>query len=343
MTLPRNPPFIITPGILGQVAESCERVGEWRGGGDLSLSPQLRRENRIHSIQASLAIENNSLSVDQVTAILDGKRVMGFPREIQEVKNAIECYDQIGEFDPCSTANLLTAHGILLQALAEDAGVFRSGGVGVYREGELVHMAPPAERVPQLVGDLFSWLGRTDHHPLISSSIVHYEIEFIHPFSDGNGRMGRLWQSLALARWHPELAFLPVESVIREHQDAYYRTLGEADREGDASPFVEFILDAISKTLVAQPETDHVSDHVSDHVRSLLEAFRTGSEELTLEELLGLLQLRHKPSFRQNYLHPALEKSLVQMTDPASPRSPRQRYRLTEAGKRVKRSLSHNP
>jgi len=343
MPTPRNPPFTITPRILGQVAECAERIGKWRGSREAPLAPQLRRENRIRSIQASLAIENNRLSVDQVTAILEGKRVIGLPREIQEVKNAIACYDRIGEFDPVSTENFLAAHGILMQALADDAGMFRSGGGGVYREGELVHMAPPAERVSELVADLLDWLGKTDLHPLIASSILHYEIEFIHPFSNGNGRMGRFWQTLALSRWHPELAFLPVESVIRDHQADYYRTLGDADRLSDAAPFVEFMLEAIGETLIYQRVSDQVSDQVSDHVESLLKAFRTESEELTLERLLDRLQLRHKPSFRRNYLKPALENSLVEMTDPASPRSPRQRYRLTAKGKRVRGSLSKKP
>ena len=155
MSSPRNPPFTITPRILRQVAECCERVGSWRGGKELPLSPQLRRENRVLSIQASLAIENNSISIDQVTDILGGKRVMGLPREIHEVKNAIACYDQLGNFDPTSVADFLKAHGILMQALADDAGTFRSGVIGVYREGQLIHMAPPADRISQLIADLY--------------------------------------------------------------------------------------------------------------------------------------------------------------------------------------------
>lgn len=343
MSSPRNPPFTITPRILGQVAECCERVGSWRGGQELSLSPQLRRENRVRSIQASLAIENNSLSIDQVTDILDGKRVIGLPREIQEVKNAITCYDQLGSFDPTSVADFLKAHGILMQALADDAGTFRSGGVGVYREGQLIHMAPPADRIPQLIADLFTWFGGTDLHPLIASSILHYEIEFIHPFSDGNGRMGRLWQSLALTRWHPELAYLPVESVIREHQSSYYAALGEADRKAKATPFVEFILDAITESLKIHPHTDPASDPVSDRVKSLLKAFLSDSEKLAAEEVLRRLKLRHKPSFRKNYLHPALADGMIEMTEPQSPHSPTQRYRLTPRGKRMKQTLVAKP
>jgi len=325
-----TPPFTITPRILGQVADCCERVGSWRGGSGLSMSPQLRRENRIRSIQASLAIENNSLSIDQVTAILEGRRVIGLPREIQEVKNAIACYDLLASFDPASVEDFLKAHGIMMQALADDAGCFRSGGVGIYRGSQLIHMAPPADRAPHLIADLFAWFAGTELHPLIASSILHYEIEFIHPFSDGNGRIGRLWQSLALARWHPELAYLPVESVIRERQTAYYEALGAADRAAEATPFIEFILDAIAESLVSEANTDQASDQASDQVKSLLQAFGSDSE-LPAEELLKRLGLRHKPTFRKNYLNPALAAGLVEMTEPDSPRSPTQRYRLARS------------
>jgi len=198
MASPKPPPFTITPRILGLVADICERTGAWVGGGKSTISPRLRKENRIRTIQASLAIENNSLSLDQVTAILEGKHVLGTPREIQEVRNAIDCYDRFGDWRTASVEDFLTAHGIMMRALVEEAGAFRKGGVGIYRGDRLVHMAPPADRVEHLVGDLFRWLATTELHPLIASSILHYEIEFIHPFADGNGRMGRLWQSLAL-------------------------------------------------------------------------------------------------------------------------------------------------
>jgi Fic family protein len=195
-------------------------------------------------------------------------------------------------------------------------------------------MAPPAERVEHLVADLFQWLETTEHHPLVASSILHYEIEFIHPFADGNGRMGRLWQSLALAAWHPELAYLPVESLISERQPAYYKTLGESDQRADSSPFVEFMLTAIRDTLIPALPTDQVSDQVSDQVISLLRCFKSG-REMTAAALLESLELRHRPTFRKNYLNPALSLGLIEMTDPESPRSPVQRYRLTAMGRRI--------
>lgn len=323
---------MITARILSLVAECCERVGSWRGGAGLALSPQLRRGNRIRSIQASLAIENNSLSIDQVTAILEGRRVMGLPREIQEVKNAIACYDQLASFETSSVADFLKAHGLMMFALADDAGKFRRGGVGIYRGDQLIHMAPPADRVPYLIDELFAWFSITDLHPLIASSILHYEIEFIHPFSDGNGRIGRLWQSLALASWHPDLIYLPVESVIRNRQSAYYEALGAADRAAEATPFIEFMLDAIAESLASESRTDQASDQVSDQVIRLLKAYRNDAE-LTSDELLGRLGLSHKPTFRKNYLNPALAAGLIEMTQPESPRSPTQRYRLTPKGR----------
>jgi Fic family protein len=335
MPTPYHPPFTITPRQLTLVGEICERIGRW-GGREFPLSPQLRKANRIQSIQASLAIENNSLGIEQVTAILEGKRVIGSMREIQEVRNAIECYDQLPRWKPAVVEDFLAAHGLMMKALVDHAGVFRPGGVGIYRGSQLIHMAPPAERVEHLVGDLFEWLARTDLHPLIASSILHYEIEFIHPFSDGNGRLGRLWQSLTLSQWHAELAYLPVEGLIRDHQVEYYEVLGAADRLAEATPFVEFMLTIIRETLDKAPASDQVGDQVSDQVKALLKAYG-GDAELTSDELLRRLGLRHKPTFRKNHLNPALLAGLIEMTEPDSPRSPTQRYRLTREGRRLER------
>ncbi len=333
MPAPYHLPFTITPRQLTLVAEICERIGRW-GGRGVSLSPQLRKANRIRSIQASLAIENNSLGIDQVTAILEGKRVLGSRREIQEVRNAIECYERLPDWKPESVADFLAAHGIMMRALADDAGAFRSGGVGIYRGAQLIHMAPPADRVEHLVGDLFQWLAATDHHPLIASSILHYEIEFIHPFPDGNGRVGRLWQSLALSKWHEGLAYLPVESLIRDRQAEYYEALGASDRLAEATPFVEFMLSIILETLDAAPMSDQATDQANDQVKAVLKAFGHNAD-ITSDELLRRLGLRHKPTFRKNQLNPALASGLIEMTEPDSPRSPTQRYRLTAAGRKV--------
>lgn len=327
------PPITLTPRIVSLSAEVSELVGVWRVGVSGGISPRLRRENRIKTIQGSLAIENNSLSIDQMTAILEGKTVLGNPREIQEVRNAIECYDRFSHWKSHSVPHFLAAHGIMMKALVDHPGAFRTGGVGIYRSAHLVHMAPSADLVPHLIGDLFQWLQSTDHHPLIASSILHYEIEFIHPFADGNGRMGRLWQSLHLANWHPELAWLPVESLISQHQARYYQALGEADQRADAAPFVEFMLNTIRETLANTSETDQVSDQV----KSLIRCLKPG-KALTARELMERLKLRHKPTFRKNYLNPAIEAGLIEMTEPDSPRSPTQRYRLKAAPDEAQRT-----
>lgn len=205
-----QPPLTVTPTMLALVADISEQVGVLTANREAALTPQLRRGNRIRTIQASLAIENNTLSVEQVTAVLDGKRVLGLPREIQEVRNAFCTYEAMGNWRPERQADLLAAHKSLMAGLIDNAGHFREGGVGIYREQRLLHMAPPASRLQPLMHDLLAWLGASDWHPLISSCVFHYEFEFIHPFADGNGRMGRLWQTLILSRWRPVLAYLPV-------------------------------------------------------------------------------------------------------------------------------------
>ncbi|WP_313117729.1 Fic family protein [Ectopseudomonas guguanensis] len=321
-----QPPLTLTPQMLALAAEISEQVGLLTAQREAALTPQLRRGNRIRTIQASLAIENNTLSVEQVTAVLDGKRVLGLPREIQEVRNAFAAYEVMPGWQPHSQADLLAAHGLLMQGLIDDAGRYRQGGVGIYREGRLLHMAPPASRVASLMQDLLRWLGASDWHPLIASCVFHYEFEFIHPFADGNGRMGRLWQTLILSQWRPVLAYLPVETVIRDQQEAYYAALAAADQAAEATPFVEFMLAALRQALVEAGQSDQVIDQVTDQVARLLQALPAGVA-LKSSELMQRLGLSHRPTFTQNYLKPALAAGLIEMTDPASPRSPAQQYR----------------
>lgn len=244
-----EPPYTLTPTLVQQVADIMELVTRWSVADEATLAPHLRRSNRIRTIHASLAIEHNSLSLEQVTAVLEGKTVIGLPREIQEVRNAFAAYEQLAALNPISETDLLNAHHLLMVGLIDDAGHFRRGGVGIYGEQGLVHMASPAHRVPLLMVDLLHWLRSMPVHPLIASSIFHYEFEFIHPFSDGNGRLGRLWQTLILSKWQPMLAYLPVETVIKERQAAYYQALADADKQANATPFIEFMLDALYQAL----------------------------------------------------------------------------------------------
>lgn len=316
--------------MLNLIAEISEDLGRYTILAEQNQSPRLRRENRIRTIQASLAIENNTLTLEQVSAVIEGKHVLGHPREIQEVRNAFAAYDAMDKWSPTLEKDLLTAHEILMTGLVEEGGQYRSGGVGIFRGEQLVHMAPPADRVPQLIADLLEWLAKTHEHPLVASCVFHYEFEFIHPFSDGNGRMGRLWQTLILRSWKPLLAYLPVETVVRDRQEDYYRVLAAADRQANATPFIEFMLSALLDAVREAVATDQANDHVTDQVMALLRAL--GKGELGSNDLMRTLGLSHRPTFRNNYLNRALEGQWIERTQPDSPRSPTQRYRLTRKG-----------
>lgn len=326
-----RPPYEITPKIVRFVSEISELIGRYSTGDKTDLAPRLRRSNRLRTIHASLAIENNTLSLDQVTAIINGKRVLGKPQEIMEVENAFAVYEKLEQLDPLLEKDFLYAHKILMKSLVPEYGKYRSGGAGIMNGERLVHMAPPAKRVPALMADLFGWLLKSDEHPLITSSVFHYEIEFIHPFADGNGRMGRFWQTLILSHWKQILAYLPVETVIRNQQKEYYGVLAQADKEAHATGFIEFILESIKKALVESAETDQVGDQVSDQVEKLLAVFQ--KSPLSAKEIMNALSLSHRPTFRKNYLHPALDMGLIEMTRPEKPSSSLQKYSITHKGR----------
>ena len=244
-----QPPFQLTHRMTTLVADIAERLGAWKAAHRGALVPELRRGNRIRTLQASLAIEQNTLSLEQVTAVLAGKPVLGSPKEIQEVRNAFAAYEAMEDWQPHRQRDLLQAHALLMAGLVDRPGRLREGDVGIWRGKKLLHMAPPAEQLPRLVKDLLGWLRRTDAHPLVASVAFHYDFEFIHPFSDGNGRMGRLWQTLILSRWQPVLAWLPVETVVRNRQQDYYAQLARADAASDCSGFIEFMLQVVADSL----------------------------------------------------------------------------------------------
>lgn len=244
-----QPPFTLNSQILDLVADIAQKVGRVDAYGQINRSLQLRKENRIRTIHSSLAIENNTLSLEQVTAVIEGKHVIAPPKDLLEVQNAIKVYENIDSFNPLSVDDLLCAHKKLMGGLVSEAGRLRSGNVGVFSGKRLIHAGTPAKYVSSVLADLFSWLAAGEFHPLITSCVFHYEFEFIHPFQDGNGRMGRLWQTLILSRWNNLFAWLPVETLVKECQEDYYDALSGSDEQGDSTRFIEFMLGMISQTL----------------------------------------------------------------------------------------------
>ena len=244
-----TPPFTVTPQSISLVAEISALVERYAIRLERQDALRLRRANKIKTIHSSLAIEGNTLTEEQVSDLLDGKRVVAPLRQIQEVKNAIATYDLVSDLDPFNVNDLLRAHGSLMAALDDRPGKFRQGGVGVFAGEQCIHMAPPAERVPFLVNDLFDWLKNATDHLLIRSCVFHYEFEFIHPFADGNGRMGRLWQSLILGQLHEAFLALPVESIVHDNQQEYYDAINDSTIRTDCGVFIEFMLTEIYETL----------------------------------------------------------------------------------------------
>lgn len=244
-----EPPFKITSQIIDLISQISESVGEINSLENSPRQVELRKENRIKTIHSSLAIENNSLSIEQITAIIEGKRVLGNPNEIQEVKNALQAYELLLTLNPYEEKDLLKAHKLMMSDLVERNGKYRNDGVGVFDGKQVIHMAPPADRVPFLMSDLFEWLKNSDVHPLIKSCVFHYEFEFIHPFQDGNGRMGRLWQTVILKEWKSIFAWLPIETLIKENQAEYYKALNSSDTNAESTDFIAFMLDVILKTI----------------------------------------------------------------------------------------------
>lgn len=258
----KKPPFEITNTIINRVAEIAELVGKLTSANQLSTNPTLRKVNRIRTIHGSLAIEQNTLSLEQITAVLNGKQVLAPPKDIAEVKNAYEIYERLDELDPYSVDDLLTAHGIMTKGLIKESGVFRSRPVGVVdQEGHILHFGTLPQYVPELVMELLSWVKYSDVHMLIRSCVFHYEFELIHPFADGNGRVGRLWHTLLLSKWNPAFAWLPVESMIYAHQQEYYAAINTANGAGESTTFIEFMLSTIKASLIDAIRT---SDEMSD-------------------------------------------------------------------------------
>lgn len=309
------PPFTISANAINLIAEISAQIERYAIRLEQSDGLKLRKANRVKTIHSSLAIEGNTLSEDEVKDIIDGKTVVAPLRQIQEVKNAIKTYELYSRLNPFQVTDLLKAHGTMMTALTDDAGRFRRGGVGVFSEKELVHMAPSADRVPTLIADLFEWLKEAKDHLLIRSCVFHYEFEFIHPFSDGNGRMGRLWQSLILGRLHPLFEHLPVENMVYANQEAYYNAIETSTAAADSAPFIDFMLQEILNTLknhqgssLSQAEEWDVRDIVRDKFGissgQIVELIRD-NPYITLDEIASVLSVTRR----------SIEKKIKELRD----------------------------
>ena len=323
-----SPPFTITNHILSYVASISEKIGRIESISNLGARPHLRKNNRIKSIHSSLKIEANSLSLNQVRDVINGKLVLGKQKEIQEVKNAYAAYEKISEINPYSMKDLKKFHSIMTKYTVEESGDFRHGEEGVFSGEQCIFMAPPARLVPQMMEQLFQWMKETHQeiHPLIMSSVFHYEFVFIHPFSDGNGRMARLWHTAILTKWNPIFEYIPIGSQIEKFQEEYYDAIAKCHVAGESTFFIDFMLSQIDKILDElsfQIEEDN--GQFSEYIKKLLEVmeYDTSYTSKTLMEKLGL---KSREGFRRNYLRPAIDKNLICMTIPDKPNSRNQRY-----------------
>ena len=271
-----NPPFKITDEITNLVIEIAELTGMILVSEKLSSNPVLRRENRIKTIYSSLAIEQNTLTFEQVTDLINGKRVLAPPKDIKEAKNAYEIYEKLDLLNPYSIKDLLKAHKIMTSELINESGKFRTKGAGVYQGKQLIHAGTPPQYIPKEIKQLFLWLKNSEVHPLIKACVFHYEFEFIHPFQDGNGRMGRLWHTLILSKWKEFFAWLPIETLIQKKQKEYYKAINLSNNIGESTPFITFILEVIKETLEELQKndkkmTDIMADKMTDKEMERLE------------------------------------------------------------------------
>lgn len=322
-----KPPFTITNRMLSLCISITEKVGQINNYQSLKRLPILRKNNRIKSIHSSLAIEANSLSINQVKDVIEGKIVIGPRKEIQEVKNAYNIYNMFDKFDCFNENDLLKAHEILTYLVDEESGKYRNHAEGVFDGDKVIFVAPPENMVPILMKDLFDWLKNDKETPLlIKSCVFHYEFVFIHPFGDGNGRTARLWQNLLLNNWNNIFEYIPLESQIYKYQSEYYNKIAICHKNGNSNEFIEFILLMLNEVLdEAIVNTQKESRHISEHVNKLLEVMEDDIP-YSANELLMLLNIKSKETLRASYLNPALENGLIKMTLPEKPNSKNQRY-----------------
>ena len=322
------PPYTISDKMLEQVASISEKVGRITSRKELESKPHLRRNNRIRSIHSSLKIEASSLSLDEVRDVINGHLIIGDQKEVQEVKNAYAAYEKISEIDPSSISDLKRIHGIMTHLTVKDSGKFRKGDEGVFSGGKCIFVAPPPHMVNGLMKSLLSGVKKSEGkvHPLIMAAVFHYEFVFIHPFSDGNGRMARLWHTVLLYRWRNIFEYIPLESQIEKYQQEYYDAISKCHAKGNSDTFIMFMLKTISNVLdevISQSSISAFSG--SEYVKKLLECMEYDIP-YTASALMNMLGMKSRDSFRKNYLTPALDAGLIEMTIPDKPSSRNQRY-----------------
>ena len=322
-----NPPLELTEKMLDLVAKIMENLGILNSFDNLEKLPRLRKIFRLQAIQSSLVIEHILLSLKDVEDVIDGKTILGREEDdILAVKNTFQAYTLISKQDPYKLSDLLTIHGIMMKGLDKEAGSLRSKGVGVFdSNGKILHMAPPASMVYEDMSNLFVWLKESKTNILIKSCVFHYEFEFIHPFNDGNGRMGRLWQTVILSKWKPIFEWIPIETIISENQKLYYKAIEDSSKIESSTTFIEFMLGCINSAIINILNSSRKSfNHISTQINLLMKVIE--EYPLSANELMKKLNLKSRNSFRQHYLDPALDAGLIAMTNPGKPKSKNQKY-----------------
>lgn len=322
------PPYEITNDMLLRISSIMEKLGKLDNYTSLDKTPYLRKQTKINSVHSSLAIENNSLSLNQVKDIINGKIVIGKQKDIQEVKNAYKAYEKLKDINPYSIKDLKKFHGIMTFLTLEQSGEFRKGPEGVFEGDNCIFICPPEEMIEPLMNNLFNWLKENKNtiHPLILSSVFHYEFVFIHPFSDGNGRIVRLWQNAILYKWKDIFEYIPIESKIQKYQKEYYQAIAESHKNGNSNSFIDFMLKMIDETLEEAISTSTLPlTNETININKLLDVMETNIP-LTAKEIMTKLGIKSKETLRKQYLNPAIEKGLINLTNQDSPTSKNQRY-----------------
>ena len=322
------PPFTFTSIMVDYISSIMEKVGKLDNYTNFNKKPSLRKNNRIRSIHSSLAIEANSLSLNQVKDVIDGKMVVGSQKEIQEVKNAYNAYEMINDVNPYSIKDLKKIHGVMTCLIVDESGEYRKGNEGEFDGDKCIHICPPPEQVTELMNQLFNWMKKCKNelHPLILSAVFHYEFVFIHPFKDGNGRTARLWHNILLSNWKEIFEYLPIESQLKKYQDGYYKAIADCNLKGDSTIFIEFMLKMIDEVLDEVINTSRMPiTENTVNINKLLDVMEY-NKPMTANEIMEKLGIKSKETLRKTYLDPAIEEGVVALTIPDKPTSKNQMY-----------------